>query len=196
MVWSLSKTLKSLAEPCSPKYGPVPFTVLKNLFVWMLCSHLNSFKFMAGPRSPTSSVTAKLNSRRWRIVSLWCYVDFQQRSNERMVVLPQTRSSAFHGIEEVFRLDGMKLFKNIWTYGWAVLPQTRPSSFHGVEEPFRLDVMQPDKHIRVNGWAAFPNIPCHGPAHFAALKNHFVLMLSRLLTTFKWTDGRAPPNTV
>ena len=74
-------------------------------------------------------------------------------------------------------------------------PQTRPSSFHGVEEHFRLDVMQPIKHLQVDGWAAPPNIPCHGPAHFAALKNQFVLMLCRLSTTFKWTDGRAPPNT-
>ena len=300
MVWNYSKTLRSLAEPCSPKHGPVPFTVLKTFFVWMFCSHVNTLKFMAGTRFSTSSVSAKLISRRWKIVSSWCYADFQQRSNKRMIVLPQTRSNVFHGVEKVFRLDGMKLFKNIRTYGWAVLPQTRPSSFHGVEEPFRLDVLrplrniqvyvwaarpnnpvtaqlilrrwiiisfwyyadfqqrsnermvvlpqtrsmafhaveepfrldgmklfknirtygwavlpqtrpssfhgvekpscmdvlQPDKNIQVNGWAALPNIPCHGPAHFAASKTDFVLMLCRLSKTFKWMDGRAPPNTV
>ena len=81
------------------------------------------------------------------------------------------------------------------TFAWAVLSQTQPEIFHGVEKPFRLDVMQPLKHIQVHGWAALPNYPGHGPAHFAALKNHFAWMLCRFSTTFKWTDGRAPPNT-
>ena len=90
----------------------------------------------------------------------------------------------------------MKLFKNIRFYGWAVLPQTRPSSFHSVEEPFCLNVMHTFKTIQVYGWAALPNNPCHGPAHFAALKYFFVVMLCRLSTTFDWTVGRAPPNTV
>ena len=185
-----------MAGPCFPKHGPVPFTVLKKLFVWMLCSRLETFKFKAGPRSPTSPVAAQLISRRWKIVSSWCCADFQQRSNNRLVVLPQTRSSSFHGVENSFRLDGMKLFKNIRIYGWVVLPQTRPNFFHGVEEPSRLDVMQLIKHIQVDGWAALPNIPCHDLANFAALRTRFVLMLCRHSTTFKWTDVRAPPNTV
>ena len=151
---------------------------------------------MAGPRSSTSPVTAQLISRRWRIVSFWYCADIQQRSNERLFVLPQTQSRSFHGVEKLSHLDGMKSFNHIRTYGWAVLPQTRPSSFHSVEEHFRLDVMQPCKNIHVYGWAVLPNIPCHGPADFAALKNRVVLMLCRLSTTFKWTDGRAPPNTV
>ena len=150
---------------------------------------------MAGPRSPTSLVKAQLLSRRWRIISFWCCADFQQRSNERMVVLPQTQSSSFHGVEEASHLDGMKFFKNSRTYGWAVLPQTRPSSFHGVEKSFRMKVMQPCKNIQVDCWAALSNIPCHGPAHFLVLKNHFVLMLGRHSTTFKRTAGCAPPNT-
>ena len=112
-----------------------------------------------------------------------------------MFVLPQTRSRAFYVFEKPFRLDDMKLFKNIRTYGWAVLPQTRPNFFHGFEEPFSLDVMQPLKHTQVHGWAALPNIFCLGQAHFAALKNHFHLIFCRFSTTFKWTDGRAPPNT-
>ena len=111
-------------------------------------------------------------------------------------MLPQTRSSSFHGIKQSSRLDGMNVFKSIRIDGWAVLPQTRPSSFHGVEGLFRPDVMQPFKTIQVYGWAALPNIPCHGPAHFAALKSLFVVMLCRLLTTFKSTAGRAPPNTM
>ena len=113
-----------------------------------------------------------------------------------MVVFPQTRSSPFHGVENSSHVDGIKLFKNIPTYAWAVLFQTRPSFIHGVEKSFRLDVMQPIKHIQVDDWAALPNIPFHGLAHFAALKNRFVLMLCRHSTTFKWTDVCAPPNTV
>ena len=149
---------------CFPKHSPVLFTVLKNLFVWMFCSHEKTLKFMAGPRSPTSTVTAQLISRRWKLVLFCSCANFQQRSNERMVVLPQTQSRSFHGVEKPFHLDGMKLFKNIRTrsrsfhgvddffyldgmkcfknvrtYSWVVLPQTRPSFFHGVEEPFRLD---------------------------------------------------------
>ena len=300
MVWSVSKTFELMAGPCSPKHGPVLFTVLRNRFVWKLCSRLKTMKFVAGQRSPLSPVTAQFISRRWRIVSFWCYADFQQRSNERMVVLPKTRSRSFHGVEKLFCLDDMKRFKNIRSYGWAVLPQTRPSSFHGVKESSFLDVLQSDKnlqvygwaalpnisvtaqlilrlwriisfwccadfqqrsnerlvvlpqtrsrafhgvedsfhqvgmklfrniriyglavlpqarpsffddveesicldvlqfckHIQVYGWAAFPNIFYHGSAHFAALKNHFVLMLRGYSTMFQWTAGRATPNTV
>ena len=196
IVWNFSFTVELMVGPCSPKHGPVLFTVLMSFFFWILCSHVKTFKFMAGPHFPTSLVTAQLISRRWKIVSPWCWADFQQRSNERLVVLPQTRSSPFHGVENFSHLDGMKLFKNVRTYGWYVLPQTRPSSFHGVEELFRLDVMLPIKHNQVDGWVALPNIPCHGPAHFAALKNRFVLMLCKHSTTFKRTDDCAPPNTV
>ena len=252
--------------PCSPKHSPKSFTVLKNHFLWMLCGYLNTFKFMAGPRSPISPVTAQLISRLRRIISLGCCADMQQRSNKRMVALPQTHSRSFHGVEDFSHLDGMKHFKNIRTYGWAVLSQTRPSSFHGVEEPFclmlcsrlntfklmagprsptspvtaqlisqrwefisfwcwkdfkqrlnerlvvlpqtrssvfhgvedsfHLDSKKLFKNIRTYGWAVLPNIPCHGPAHFAALKNHFVLMLCGLSPMSNRTDGRVPPNTV
>ena len=151
---------------------------------------------MAGPRSPTSPVTAQLISRRWEILSFWCYVDCQQRSNQRLVVLPQTRSSSFHGVKHFSRLDGMKLFKNIRFYGCAVLLQTLPNSIHGVEEPFRLDVMHTFKTIQVYGWAALPNIPCNDPAKIAELNNLFVVMLCRLSTTFKSTAGRASSNTM
>ena len=272
VVWSVSKTFELTAGPCSPKHGRVLFTVLKNRFVWMFWRRLKAFNTMTRPRSPTSSVTAQLNSQRWKIISFWCCADFQQRSNERMVVLPQTHSCSFHGVEDFSHLDGMKLFKNIRTYGWALFLQTRPSSFHGVEEPFRLmlcseintfkfmagpgsptspvtaqlflrrwrlisfrcctefkqlsnkriivllqtqlscfhgvenfifldgmkrfnnirtfgwvvlpqtrlsyfrgveepfrlDVLPPFKNIPIQDWAALPNIPCHGPAHFPA----------------------------
>ena len=185
MVWSFSITLVLMAGLCSPKHGLVLFTVLKKLFVWMLCRHVKTFKFMAGLRSLTSPVTAQLILRRWRIHSFWCCAGFQQRLNKRMVVLPQTRSRSLHGVDDFFFLSGIKFFKSIRTYGWAVLPQTRPSSFHGVKKLFRLDIMQPFKHVRVYGWAALHNIPCHGPANFAALKNRFVLVLCRHFTTFK-----------
>ena len=138
-----------------PKHGPVPLKVLKKLFVWMFSRQLKTVKFMSGPRFSTSPVTGQLVSRRWKIVSFWCFADFQQRSNERMVVLPQTRSRTFHGVENSFHLDGMKLFKNNEVIGWAVLPQTRPNCFHGVEKTFRLNVMQPFRNIQVYGWAAF-----------------------------------------
>ena len=42
-----SKTFDIKAGPCSPKHNSVPFTVLNNFFVWMLCRHLKTFKSMA-----------------------------------------------------------------------------------------------------------------------------------------------------
>ena len=142
-------------------------------------------------RSPSSLVTAQLISRSWRVFLFECYADYQQRLNERLVVLPQTRSSSNHVVESTFCPDGVKLFKNIRNSAWVVFPQTRSNSIHGVEKPIRLSVMQPFKIIQVDGWAALPNIPCHGPVHFTALNNVFFLMLCRLSTTFKWTVGRA-----
>ena len=133
MVWSFSEILNFMAGPCSPKHGPVSFTMLKNFFVWMLCTRLKPFKSMIGPRSPTSLVISHLNSRRWKIFSSWNYADCQQRSNKRLVVLPQTRSSSFHGVKRFSRLDGMKYFNYIQSYGRTVLCQTRPNSFYGVE---------------------------------------------------------------
>ena len=196
MAWNFSATFEVMAGLCSPKHGPAPFTMLKNFFVWMVCTRFKPFKFMAGPRSQTSLVTAQLISRRERCFSFWCFTDFQQRLIEWLVVLLQIRSSSFHGVKAFSRLDGMKVFRIIQSYGWAVLPQTRPGSIHSLKKLFRPDVMQPFKTVQVYGWAALPNIPCHGPAHFAALKNVFVVMLCRLSTTVKWTAGRAPPNTV
>ena len=168
MVWNFSKTFELMAGPCSPKHGPVLFTVLKNLFVLMFCSHVKTFKFMAGPRSPTFSVTAQLISRRWRILSFWCCADFQHCSTERMVVLPQTRSRAFHGVDDYFYRVGMKLFKNIRTYGLVVLPQTRPSSFHGVEKPFRLNIK------RSSLWLGrAPQHPLSRPSLFRGVEESF-----------------------
>ena len=111
-------------------------TVLKILLVWIICSQLKPNMFMAGPRSPTFPVTTQLISRRWIFFSSWWYADCQQRSNQRLVVLPQTRSSSFHGVKAFSRLDVIRLFKYHHFYGWAVLPQTRPSFFHGVEQLF------------------------------------------------------------
>ena len=52
MVWRFSNSFELMAGLWSPKHSPVLFTVLKNRFVWMFCSRLETFKFMAGPRSP------------------------------------------------------------------------------------------------------------------------------------------------
>ena len=162
----LFKTTRSCGWPCSPKHDPVLFTVLKSCFVWMLCSHLKPFKLMAGPRSPTSPVTAHLISRRWRVFSF--YADCQQRSNQRRVVLPQTLSSSFHGVKNISRLDGMKLFKNVRIYGWAVLPQTRPSFFWRCWKDFSFDVMRIVNNVQLNSWSCSPK---HGSAHFTVLKH-------------------------
>ena len=147
---------------------------------------------MAGPRSPTSPVTAQLISRRWEILSFWCYVDCQQRSNQRLVVLPQTRSSSFHGVKHFSRLDGMKLFKNIRFYGWAVLPQTRPSSIHGVEEPFRLDVMHTFKTIQVYGWAVSQH-PLSRPSSFRGVEESFCSEVMQIVNNLQINGWSCSP---
>ena len=129
----------------------------RTFFVLMLCSHLKTFKFMAGPRSPTSPVTAQLISRRWRIFSFWCYADCQQRSNQRLVVLPQTRYSSFHGVQQSFRLDGMKFFKNIHFYGWALLPQTQPSFCSRCWKTFFVWMLC--RHLKLFKFMAGPRYP-------------------------------------
>ena len=169
MVLSFSNTIKFMAGPCSPKHGPVSFTVLKIFFLsGCYAAIYKPFKFVAGPRSPTSPVTAQLILRRWKMFSSWCYADCQQRLNERLVVLPQTRPSSFHGVEEPFRLDDMHTFKTIQVYGWAASqhPLSRPSSFRGVEKSFRFDVMQIFKNFQINGWSCSPK---HDPVHFTEL---------------------------
>ena len=174
---------------CSPNHGPVHITVLKKFFVWMLCGHFENFQvdgWAALPNIPCHGPTY--------FGLMLCR--FSTASNERLVVLPQTRSSSKYAVGTTFRPDSVKFFRNIQNLGWVVLPQNRPSSFHGVEKPFRLDVMQPfQKH---SSWwlSCAPQHPCHGPAHFAAFNIFVVLMLCRLSTTFKWTAGRAPPNAV
>ena len=217
-----SKTLELMVGPCSPKHGPVLFTVLKNVFVWMLCSHVKTFKFMAGPCFPTSPFTAQLFSRRWRLVSFWCCANFQQRLNERLVVLPQTRPSSFLGVDDFFYLDGMKLFKNNRTDGWVVLPQTRPSSFHGVEERFRLDVKHSklwlgrapqhplsrpssfrsvEESLRFGVVQTFNNVqmngwscsPKHSPVHFTVLKKYLIWMAWSFSKTVELMAGPCSP---
>ena len=124
-----------------------------------------------------------------------CYADFQQRSIERLVVFAQHDPADFTVLKEFVAWM-------VWSFPKTFKLKTGPCStntahfFHSVNEVFRLDVMQPSKNIQVYSWATLPNIACHGPAHSAAFKKRLVLMLSRLSTKFKWTAGRAPPNTV
>ena len=78
-----------------PHARPNPFVLLENFFIGTLCFILNTFKLMPGPRSPTSFVTAQLNSRRLKVFTQWCYADFQHCSNERLVVNNGWSSTTF-----------------------------------------------------------------------------------------------------
>ena len=109
----------------------------------MLCSHFENIQVDGWAALPNIRCHSPAHFAPLNIFLFWCYADSSQRSNERLVVLPQTRSSSNHGVESTFRPDGSKLFKNISILGRVVLLQTRPSSFHGVEEPFCFNVMQP-----------------------------------------------------
>ena len=191
---------------------PSSFHGVENFFCRDVMQPLRKHSSLWLSRSPTSPVTAQLILRRWSIFSSWCFANYPQRSNERLVVLPQTRSSLYHGVESIFRPNGVKFFKNIQNLDWIVLPQTRPSFFHGFEEPFRLDVMQPfQKHsswwlgrasqhplsrpslfridvmqifnsVQMNGWSCSPK---HGPAQITLLRQLFVRMAWSFSESFK-----------
>ena len=116
LIWNFLKTIRCTGRPCFSKHGQVPFTVLQSFFVWMLCSRFENnevYGWAALPNIPCHGPTyfAALN-----IFLFWCYADFQQRSNERLVVLPKTRSSSIHGVKTTFCPIDMKLFKNIQMY--------------------------------------------------------------------------------
>ena len=146
---------------------------------------------MVGPRPPTSPVTAQLIFRRWKIFSICYCADFEQRTNERMVVLPQTHSCSFHGVEKPFGLDRMKRFKNIRTYGWAVLPETQPISFHGVENFFFLHGMKLFKNIRTYGWVVIPQLQ---PSHVHGVEYPFRLDVLQPFENIQVYGGAAFPN--
>ena len=173
IAWSFSKTFKSLAGSCYPKHGPVLFTMLRNFFVWMLCNHFENIQVDGWAALPNIPCHGPAHFAALNIFFFWCCADFQQRSNEWLVVLPQTRSSSIHGVESTFRPDGRKLFKNIRNFAWIVLPQTRPISIHGVTEPFGLSVMQPfQKH---SSWwlVRAPQHPLSRPSSFRGVKHEY-----------------------
>ena len=109
---------------------------------------------------------------------------------------PKHGRTHFTVLKNFFPHDGIKFLKTFKLVAGSCSPKHGPVFLNGVEVHFRVDVMHPCKNIQVYGWAVLPNIFCHGPAHFAALKTRFVLLLCRHSTTFKKTAGRAPPITV
>ena len=101
------------------------------------------------------------------------------------VVLPQTRPSSFHGVEEPFRLDVMQPFQkhSSWWLGRASQhPLSRPSSFYGGKLGYRFDVMQTFNNVQMNGWSCSPK---HGPAHITVLSQLFLRMAWSFSKTFK-----------
>ena len=124
-------------------------------------------------------------------LSVWLFCRFSTMFNWTAVRAPPNTVQRIYAVKKIFRLVGMKLFKNNRTYGWAVCPQTRPSFFHGVENIFRPDVMQLIENNQVYGWAALHNTPCHGPVHFAALKTLFFRLEGMKLSKNYRTYGLA-----
>ena len=120
--WSFLKTFEFMAALCSPRHNPVLFTVLKILFVWMFFSHVKTFMRKAGPRIPTSFVTAQLISRRWRIVLFCSCADFNNVQMNGWSCFPKNGGTHFTVLKNFFPVDGIKFLKNIRTSGWTVLP--------------------------------------------------------------------------
>ena len=77
IVWKFSKTFEFFKNiwtktlwlgRAPPNTAQFISRCWRTFCVWKLCSHLQTFKFEVGPRSPTYFVTAQLTSQRWRIV--------------------------------------------------------------------------------------------------------------------------------
>ena len=100
IIWSFSKTIK--VTMASPNTDQLFLRRWRTFASGCYAAISKTFKLMAGQRSPTSPVAAQFILRRWRILSPWCYAELQQRSNERLAVLPQTRSSSFHSAKKFF----------------------------------------------------------------------------------------------
>ena len=109
---------------------------------------------------------------------------------------PLLRASLFHGVKHGHRFDVMQIFNKVETNGWSCSPKHGPVPFTVLKNLYVWMLCSHFKNIQVDGLAALPNVPCHGPAQFTAINMGIVLMLCRLSTTFKWTAGRASPNTV
>ena len=117
------------------------------------------------PCSPTSPIPARLISPCSKTFSTWCYADCQQRSNERLVVPPQTRPSWFHVVQYLFAMMQCSL----------------------------LETLRLTKRIEIFFGAALPNIFCFRPPLLWTLNKIFVLMLRGLLKTFDYKAGPCFP---
>ena len=151
----------------------------------MLCSHFKNIQVDGWAALPNIPCHGPAHFAALNIFFFWCCADFQQRSNERLVVLPQTRSSSIHGVEEPFRLDVMQPFQKLsswWLGRVSQHPLSRPSSFYGGKLGYRFDVMQTFNNVQMNGWSCSPK---HGPAQITVLSQLFVRMAWSFSKTFK-----------
>ena len=192
----LFRNIPFLGWSCYPKHGPVPSTVLKNFFVLMLCSHFKNIQVHGWAALPNIPVTAQLILRRSTFLSSWCYADYQQRTNERLLCSPKHGSAYITLLKQFFVRMIWNFSKTCKSMATPCFPKHGPVPFTMLKKLFVWMLCRHFENIQVDGWAALPNIPCHGPVHFAASKILFVWMLCRFSTTFKWTVGRAPPSTV
>ena len=109
---------------------------------------------------------------------------------------PKHGPAQFTVLSQLFVRMAWSFLKTFEILDGSCSPKHGPNLFTVLKELFVWMLCSLFKNIKIDGWAALPNIPCHGPAHFTALSKFFFLMLCRLSTAFKWTAGRAPPNTV
>ena len=197
MVWNISKSFETLAGSCSPKHGPYFFTVLQNLFVCMLCSHFKNIQvdgWAALPNIPCHG-PAHFAALNMNIVLMLCRISttFKWTAGRGPPNTIELKSRCWvnllSGWREAFQKQSKFRLGRAPPNTAQFLPRCWRTFFVGM-------LCSLFKNIPVDGWAALPNIPCHDPAHFTAVNMGIVLMLCKLLTTFKWTAGRALPNTV
>ena len=197
MTWSFSKTFKSLAKSCYLNHGLVPFTMLNNLSVCMLCSHFKNIHVDGWAALPNIPCHGPVRFTALNNVFVWMLC-----RHSTTFKWTAGRASPKHGpayitvLSQLFVRMKWSLSITLKTKAGSCSSKHRPVPFTVLKNLFVWMLCSLFENIQVDGWAALPNNPCHGPASFAALNNVFVWMLCRLSTTCKWTAGRAPPNTV
>ena len=197
MAWSFLKTFESLDGSCSPKHGPSLFTVLKNLFVWVLCSLFKKIQvdgWAALPNIPCHGL-AHFTALNKVFFLMLCKLSttFKWTAGRAPPNTVQLKSRCCVNFSSGWR----EAFQKHSNFRLGRAPPNTAQFLLRCWRTFLIKMLCSHfKNFQVDGWAALPNIPCHGPAHFTAVNIGIVLMLCKLSTTFKWTAGRAPPNTV
>ena len=170
---------------CSPKHDPRHFTVLKNLFVWMVWNFSKTLELMAGLCFPKHGPVL------FTVLKILFVLMFGSHVKTfKLMVGPRSPTSLVTAqlISRRWRIVSFWCcadFHYCSNERMVVPPQTRSNSFHGVDDFFYRVGMKLFKIIRTYGWVVLPQTR---PSFFHGVEKPFRLIIKR---SSLWL-GRAP----